>query len=616
MKSATWSRIVVSKIAGLAAAGMLAAMGGLAVAEPVHGLSVFGDLKYKPGFAHFDYVNPRAPKGGKLVTIGTQALDTFDSFNAFILKGDAAQGILELVYDPLMTRATDEPDAMYGLIAESADVAADKRSVTFKLRAEATFADGTPVTAEDCVFTLGALKQKGHPMYGSVLRNIATATAIDAHTVKYNFTGDELRDLPVVIASMPVLPKAFYDTHKFEETWLDRPLGSGPYKIGDYNQGTSVSFVRRPDYWAKDLNVMRGRFNFDEIRYDYFRLRTAAVQALKAGLLDLREEFTSKEWATGYDIAQVRDGRMLLKTLPDQNPSGTQGFWINARRAKFSDVRVRQALGYAFDFEWANKHLFYNAYKRTESFFENSALKAVGAPSSGETSLLEPLRDKLAQDVFGEAALPPISDGSGSDRRMMSEAGRLLTGAGYAIKDGKRYTPSGEIFAVEFLIQDPSSERILGGFVRNLERLGIAASVRIVDEAQYQRRMKSFDYDMIGSRFSMQMTPGPELQNFFGSTAAASEGSYNLAGIKDPVIDQLIQRVATAESRTQLQTAGRALDRVLRAGHYWVPNWYKAAHTIAFWDKFNWPDKQPPFDTGVIDTWWYDKEKAAKLVTN
>ncbi len=616
MKSATCSRIAVSKIAGLAIAGMLAAIGGLAIAEPVHGLSVFGDLKYKPGFAHFDYVNPRAPKGGKLVTIGTQALDTFDSFNAFILKGDAAQGILELVYDPLMTRATDEPDAMYGLIAESADVAADKRSVTFKLRAEAKFADGTPVTAEDCVFTLGALKQKGHPMYGSVLRNIATATAIDAHTVKYNFTGDELRDLPVVIASMPVLPKAFYDTHKFEETWLDRPLGSGPYKIGDYNQGTSVSFVRRSDYWAKDLNVMRGRFNFDEIRYDYFRLRTAAVQALKAGLLDLREEFTSKEWATGYDIAQVRDGRMLLKTLPDQNPSGTQGFWINTRRTKFSDVRVRQALDYAFDFEWANKHLFYNAYKRTESFFENSALKAVGAPSSGETSLLEPLRDKLAQDVFGEAALPPISDGSGSDRRMMSEAGRLLTGAGYAIKDGKRYTPSGEIFAVEFLIQDPSSERILGGFVRNLERLGIAASVRIVDEAQYQRRMKSFDYDMIGSRFSMQMTPGPELQNFFGSAAAASEGSYNLAGIKDPVIDQLIQRVATAESRAQLQTAGRALDRVLRAGHYWVPNWYKAAHTIAFWDKFNWPDKQPPFDTGVIDTWWYDKEKAAKLVTN
>ena len=602
---------------GFALAGALMAFHAAPViAEPSHGISVFGDLKYKPGFAHFDYVDPAAPKGGKFVTIGTQALDTFDSFNAFILKGDAAQGMLELVYDALMTRAADEPDSMYGLIAESADVAADKRSVTFKMRPEAKFADGTAVTANDCVFTFTALKSKGHPMYRNVLGNVETATALDPHTIRYTFTGDELRDLPQVVASMPVLPQAFYDTHPFEETWLHRPLGSGPYKIGDFNQGTSVTFVRRLDYWGLDLNVMRGRFNFDEVRYDYFRLRTAGVQALKAGVIDLREEFTSKEWATGYDIAPVRDGRMKLKTLPDQNPSGTQGYWINGRRGKFADIRVRQALEYAFDFEWANKNLFFNAYKRTQSFFENSPLKAVGQPTAAELALLEPFKGKLPPEVFGEPYEPAVSDGSGSDRKMMSEAGRLLTTAGYLIKDGKRVMPSGAPFDIEFLINDPSSARILGGFVSNLERLGITVTVRQVDEAQYLRRTKSFDYDIVSSRFSMQKTPGPELKNYFGSEAATYDGSFNMSGIKDPVVDQLMIKVATADTRENLQAAGRALDRVLRAGHYWVPNWYKAAHTIALWDKFGAPARAPHYDTGIVDTWWYDRDKAAKLVIN
>ena len=587
-----------------------------AAAEPSHGISVFGDLKYKAGFAHYDYVNPAAPKGGRIVTQGTQALDTFDSFNAFILKGDAAQGISELVYDTLMARAQDEPDSMYGLVAETADIAADRRSVIFKLRPDAKFADGTPITAADCVFSFNALKTKGHPAYGAILRNVAAATAIDARTVRYTFGGETLRDLPFIVASLPVLPEAFYRDHTFDESWLERPLGSGPYKISAFNQGTSVTFERRRDYWAAELNVNRGRFNFDEIRYEYYRARTASVQALKAGLIDVREEFSSKEWATGYYISAVKDGHMLLRTIPDHNPSGTQGYWINMRKPKFADARVREALGYAFDYEWANKNLFYNAYTRTTSYFENSALKAMGKPSAAELALLAPHKDKLPAIVFGEAQLPPVSDGTGADRRTMSVCGKLLSDAGYAIVDGQRRLPDGKPFEIEFLIEDPSSERILGRFADNLRRLGITVSMRTVDEAQYQRRRKSFDFDIISARFTMQMTPGAELPTFFGSDFASVDGSNNLAGIKDPVADALIQRIAMAKTREDLQTAGRALDRVLRAGYYWVPNWYKASHTLAVWNKFGWPDTQPLYDTGIIDTWWFDAVKAAKMAGN
>ncbi len=600
-----------------AAAGLLAMLSAVAaMAEPSHGLSIFNDLKYKKGFAHFDYVNPDAPKGGRLSTVGTAARDTFDSFNAFIVKGNAAQGLIELVYDSLMTRAYDEPDAMYGLLAESADVAADKRSVTFKLRPEAKFADGTQVTADDCVFTFKALKEQGHPMYGSVLRNVEAATAIDPLTVRYTFRGDELRDLPSVVASMPVLPRAFYVKHPFGETWFEPPLGSGPYRVDSFSQGSYVSFARRPDYWAKDLNVGRGRFNFDEIRYTYFRARVLGAEAVRAGQLDLREEFTSKEWATGYDIPAVRDGRLLLKTLPDKNPSGTQGYFINTRRAKFADPRVRLALNYAFNFEWAGKHLFYGAYKRTGSFFENSDLKAVGPPSPTELALLEPFRGTLSPEIFHTAFLPPVSDGSEVDRKSMAEAAKLLNAAGFAMKDGKRFTAKGEPFEIEFMTQDASSERILGGYVANLLRLGIVATIRQVDEAQYLKREKEFDFDILGARFSMQITPGPELKNFFGSAAANHEGSFNLAGINSPAVDALIADVAKASSRAELETAARALDRVLRGGHYWISNWYKAAHTIVFWNKYGWPERRPDYDPGIIDTWWFDKAKAAKLATN
>ena len=579
-----------------------------------HGLSAFGDLKYAADFTHFGWVNPNAPKGGRLATIGTAALTTFDSFNNFILKGDPAQG-LELLFDSLMTRAADEPDAVYGLVARSAELAADRKSVIFRLRSEAKFSDGSPITADDVAFTFATLKEKGHPNYRVLLRDVSQVEVVDPGTVRYIFTGTQIRDLPLTVASLPILSKAYYATHDFEQTTLEPPLGSGPYKLGDFRQGAFVSYRRRADYWAKDLPVTRGRFNFEEIRYEYYRDRTAALESFKAGAYDLREEFTSRDWATGYDVPAVRQGRIALITLPDENPSGAQGFFLNTRRAKLADVRVRKALDYAFDFEWTNKNIFYSLYKRTESFFENSDMKAAGKPSPAELALLEPFRAQLPADVFEAPYTAPVSDGSGQDRKLLREAARLLSEAGYEVKGGKRVDANGEVLNLEFLITDPVSERILLPYTKNLEALGIGASVRRIDPAQYERRVKSFDFDVVTTRYVLRLTPGAEMRNFWGSEAAKTEGSFNLAGINHAAIDALIAKAVEAKSREELVTATRALDRVLRAGHYWVPQWYKSAHNIAYWDKFARPELKPRYDRGIIDSWWYDADKAAKLKT-
>lgn len=601
-----------SRAIGVAVGVMLAGIGE-ATAAARHGWSVFGDLKYAEGFPHLSYVNPSAPKGGQMVTIGPGGLLTFDSLNAFILKGDAAQG-LELVYDTLMTRAYDEPDAMYGLVAETIDVAEDRSSATFRLRANARFADGSPITADDCVFTFEAIKSKGHPLRSAPLRDVVRAEALDARTVRYQFRGTETRDLPGIVGLLPVLPRKFYDMHKFEETWLEKPLGSGPYEVADFRQGSSITYKRRADYWAADLNVNRGRFNFDTIRFDYYRERAIGLQAVKAGNVDLREEFTAKDWATGYDVAAAKDGRLKLVTLPDKTPSGTQGFFINTRKAKFRDIRVRKALDLAFDYEWANKNVFYEQYKRTHSYFENSSLRAEGTPSNAEAALLEPFRSELPAGVFGPAYVSPVSDGSGMDRTQIGQAARLLSEAGWAVKNGRRTNAAGEVLSVEFLLQEPSFERVLAAYVPALGKaLGIDVSIRRVDDAQYQNRIKTFDFDIVTSRFSMLPTPGLELRQYFGAAAADMGGSRNLAGIKSAAVDALIERVAGAKNRDELTTAARALDRVLRAGHYWVPHWFKGTHTIAHWDKFGRPETKPDYDRGVLDTWWYDAERHAKL---
>jgi microcin C transport system substrate-binding protein len=581
--------------------------------EAKHGLSAFGDLAYPADFQHFKYVNPDAPKGGTFSLVGWGGVTTFDSLNNYILKGDAAQG-LELLFDSLMTRAEDEPDAMYGLVASTAEVADDGMSVTFKLRPEARFSDRSPLTADDVVFSFDTLKTKGHPVYAQTLADVVKAEAPDPHTVRYTFKGSLIRDLPLTVAGLPILSKAYYTTHDFAQTTLDPPLGSGPYVVGDVKQGRTITYKRNPNYWGKDLPVNRGRWNFDEIRFEYFRDRTAGMEGFKAGAYDFREEFTSKVWVTEYDFPAIRAGKVKKETLPDETPSGTQGFFLNVRRDQLKDPLVRKALDLAFDFEWTNRNLFYSLYSRTQSFFENSSMKAEGEPPPPEKSLLEGLGHHVSSEALGPAYIPPVTDGSGNNRDNLQEAGKLLDQAGWTVKDGKRVNDKGETLKLEILNFEPAFERVTAPFVKNLQLLGIDATMRMVDPAQYQRRLKSFDYDVTTERYQMRNTPGVELRSYFGADAAKLDGSLNLAGISDPAVDALIERVIAAKGRDELETAARALDRVLRAGHYWVPHWYKASNDIAYWDKFSRPDIKPRFDRGILDTWWYDPAKAAKLV--
>ncbi|HRD76160.1 MAG TPA: extracellular solute-binding protein [Hyphomicrobiaceae bacterium] len=581
---------------------------------PRHGLSVFGDLKYPADFKHFEYVNPNAPKGGKARFVGL----SFDSLNPFILKGDKPYGLgapVDLVYDSLMTPAADEPGSYYGLIAESADVAPDRKSVIFKMRPEARFADGTPVTSEDVVHTFDLLKTKGHPAYRlSLLKDVVKAEALGPHTVKYSFEGNRLRDLPITVASLAVTPKAFWAKQPFEETFLNvMPLGSGAYRVEKIDGNTSITYRRRDDYWAKDLPVNRGRYNFDEIQYIYIAERSLELQAILAGTYDIREEFTSRDWAAGYNVPAVKEGRLVRVTLPDETPSGTQGFFINTRRAKFADPRVRRALDYAFDFETTNRTLFFGLYERTVSYFENSDLKASGKPSPAELAVLEPFRASLPPEVFGEVYVPPKTDGSGNDTRNLREAVRLLNEAGFVLKGQKRVNAAGVELSIEFLITDATSERLLNPYVKNLNAIGITATMRRVDTAQYQRRVKEYDFDIANSRFVMSLNPGSELDNYFNSANAKTEGSRNLAGVSSPAVDALVARIGEAKTRDELVAASRALDRVLRAGHYWVSHWYKGTHHVAYWDKYDRPAIKPKYARAITDTWWFNAEKAAKL---
>jgi microcin C transport system substrate-binding protein len=584
-------------------------------AELKHGLSAFGDLAYPADFKHFAYANPDAPKGGAFSLVGWGGVTTFNSLNNYILKGDAAQG-LELLFDSLMTPATDEPDAVYGLVAESAQVADDRKSVTFYLRPEAKFADGTPVSADDVAFSFETLKEKGHPLYRQMLQDVVKVEALDPATVRYTFQGELVRDLPLTVAQLPIFSKAYYATRPFDETTLEPPLGSGPYLVDSIAQARTIVYRRNPDYWAKDLPINRGRWNFDKIRYEYFRDRTAGMEAFKAGFYDFREEFTSKVWATEYDFPAIRAGRVKKEVVPDETPSGTQGFFINTRRPHLQDSRVRQALDLAFDFEWTNRNVFYGLYDRTQSFFENSPMKAGGEPSKAERTLLAELGVPVPEEALGPAYLPAKSDGSGQDRNLLLQAGKLLDAAGFTVKNGVRVDAKGEPLKIEILGFEPAFERVIAPYERNLKLLGINARIRMVDPAQYQQRLKDFDFDITTQRYVMRGTPGVELRSYFGSQAAKMSGSLNLAGIADPAVDALIERVISAKSREELNTAARALDRVLRAGHYWVPHWYKPSNNIAYWDKFSRPETKPRFDRGILDTWWYDDGKAAKLAAS
>lgn len=579
-----------------------------------HGMSIFGELKYPPDFAHFDYVNPQAPKGGTFSQIGPTAaynasFYTFDTLNGYILKGNAPQG-LNLLFDTLMVRAFDEPDALYGLVAESVEISDDGNRLVFHLRDGARFHDGTPLTAEDAAFSFMLLKEKGHPLIAQNVKEMASAEAVDERTLAVTLTGKQTRDLPLFIAgTLPIFSKAFYTEQDFADASLTPPLGSGPYKVGDFRAGRFVSYARVADYWGQDLPVNRGQWNFDTVRFEYFRDRTAQFEAFKAGGYLFREEFTSKTWATEYDFPAVKDGRVKLLTLPDDTPSGAQGWFLNTRRPKFQDIRVREAIGLAFDFAWTNKNLFYDLYKRTESYFENSPMKATGEPDADELALLEPWRGEVPDAVFGPAVTPPESDGSGQDRALLRRAAALLDEAGWKIADGKRRNAAGEAFSIEFLDNDPMVERLVAPLAKNLRLLGIDARSRQIDSSQYQLRRDTYDFDVVMQRYSLSLTPGVEVRSYWSSDFAKIPGGRNLSGISSPAIDALIEQVIAAPTREAQIVAARALDRVLRAGHYWVPQWHKNVHNLAFWDKFAWPETKPRYDRGVLATWWAAETK-------
>ena len=579
-----------------------------------HAISMYGDLKYGPDFTHFDYVNPDAPKGGN-VKLG--ALFSFDSLNPYILKGTPAAGVGSylggsLIMESLMVGSQDEPFSEYGLIAESVEVPADRSWVAFNLRPEARWHDGEPITADDVVWTFETLMSEGHPLYRAYYANVVSAEKIDDHKVKFTFDQSGNRELPLIMGQLPVLPKHYYESHAFNETTLEPPLGSGPYRIKSVDPGRSITFELVDDYWGKDLPVNKGQNNIGTLRYDYYRDGNIAVESLKAHEYDFRQENNSRVWATAYTGPAVRDGLLILEELPDHTPSGMQAFVFNTRRDKFSDPRVRQALGYAFDFEWSNENLFYGQYARTRSYFSNSELAATDLPSEAELALLEPYRDQLPPEVFTEVYEPPVTDGSGNIRDGLRAAKQLLDEAGWTIRNGVLTGPDGQPMEIEILLVQPEFERVVQPFARNLERLGVKVTVRIVDSSQYQNRTDSFDFDLVVGGFGQSLSPGNEQRDFWGSQSADIEGSRNLIGIKSPVVDALIDKIIYAEDRESLITATRALDRVLLWNHYVIPNWHSRTYRIAYWNKFGRPQTQPLYSVG-FDTWWVDPELAAAL---
>jgi len=599
-----------SLLALSAAAGVSAAL-PLRAQQPQgerHGLSAFGDLKYPPNFPHFDYVNPNAPKGGVFSQIGSssqfnQNLETFNSLNIYSQRNDGALG-MEITFATLMVRALDEPDAMYGLAARSVSVSDDGLVYRFRIRPEARFHDGAKLTAQDAAWTITTLKSKGHKLFALLLRDVEAAEAENEEVLLVRLAKERGRETPLLVAGMPILSRKNFEGKNFDEATLTAPLGSGAYRVGRVEAGRYIEYQRVENWWGEKLNVSRGMNNFDVIRYEYYRDREAAFQGFTARNYLFREEFTSRTWATSYDFPAARDGRVKREVLPDQTPSGAQGWFMNTRREKLSDKRVRQAIALAMDFPWMNKNLMYGSYDRTYSYFQNSDMAAKGKPSPEELALLEPLRGKIDDAVFDEAYVPLEADGSGSDRVLLRRAGALLAEAGFEVKGGRRLTSKGEPFTIEFLNNSPTFEPHHSAIISNLKRLGIDASMRLVDPSQFQFRTQGFDFDITVQRFSTSSTPGESLRSFFSSEAAKLTGSRNLSGISDPAIDALIGKIVEAKSREQLTFACRALDRVLRANHYWIPQWNKASHWIAYWDVFARPKEKPRYGRAIPETWW------------
>jgi microcin C transport system substrate-binding protein len=574
-------------------------LAGATQAEPRHAITLYDEPpKYPANFQHFDYVNPDAPKGG---TLRQQSVGGFDSFNPFIPKGNAVG--VGLIYDSLTYHSPDEPFTEYGLLAERIDKAPDNSYVRFILNPKARFHDGTPVTAEDVIFTFNILLEKGDPMYRHYYADVAQVVAEDKLRVRFDFKHQDNRELPLILGQIQVLPKHWWATRDFSKGDLEPPLGSGPYRIGKVAPGSAVTFERVKDWWAKDLPVSRGLYNFDRIQVDFYRDSQVALEAFKAGQFDVNLEYSAKDWNTGYDSPALRAGKFVQLAIPNHNPAGMQGYVFNLRRPIFQDRRVREAIAQLFDFEWANKQLFYGAYKRTHSYFENSEMAATGLPSEAELKLLEPLRDKLPPEVFSQEFKPPVSDGSGIIREQSRRAYQLLTEAGYRIDNDKMIGPDGKQLAFEFLNFQPNLERVVLPFKRNLAELGIDLQIRRVDVSQYINRLRSRDFDMTSAIWPQSSSPGNEQREFWHSSSADNPGSRNLMGLRNPAIDQLVEGLIRSGSREELITHARALDRALLWGHYVVPNYYVDTWRVAYWKRFGRPPVTPLYDYGLM-TWW------------
>lgn len=576
---------------------------------PTHAIAMHGSPKYGPDFKQFDYANPDAPKGGT-IRYGTQG--SFDSFNGFISKGNSASGIGN-IYDTLMTSSADEAFTEYGLLAKSVEVPEDRSWVVFHLRPEARWHDGRSITAEDVKWTFETLIAKGAPGYKYYYADVNKVEILDPLSIKFTFKTNENRELPLILGQLMVLPKHYWENRDFSKTTLKPPLGSGPYKIDTFDTGRSISYTRVADYWGRDLPVNIGHNNFGEMRYEYFRDGNVAVEAFKGGAFDIRVENISKTWATAYDIPAVKNGLMIKESVVHERPQGMQGFIFNTRRDKFKDPRVRRALGYAFDFEWSNKNLFYGLYTRTRSFFDNSELAATGLPSADELKILEPYRGRIPDDVFTTEYNPPATKGDGRIRTNLKKADRLLKEAGWEIQGKDRVnTTTGEKLNFEIVLNQPAFERVVLPFAKNLERLGVKVHVRTIDDAQYTQRTRNFDFDMMVSGWGQSLSPGNEQRGFWGSNAADTPGSRNLIGIKDPVVDELIDKLINAQTRKDLVTRVRALDRVLVWSHYLIPNFHQSSDRLIYWNKFSHP-KIVPMQGTQLGTWWYDEAKAAAL---
>ena len=571
----------------------------MALPENMHGIAMHGDLKYPPDFSHFDYVNPEAPKGGRFKEA---SIGTFDSLNPFIVKGTVAEGT-GLLYDSLMTRALDEPFSQYGLLAEQLRVPEDRSWIEFDLHPEARFSDGHPVTAEDVVFTFDLLKKKGSPFFKSYYAGIQNVTALTAATVRFEFGASTNRELPLIVGEVPILPEHYWAERDFETPSLEPPLGSGPYLVDRIDPGRTIVYKRNPDYWGRDLAVNRGRHNFDYHQYDYYRDSTVALEAFKAGEYDFRSEHASKAWATGYTGAPFDDGRIIKEEIRHQNPVGMQGFIMNTRRTLFSQPEVRQALTYAFDFEWTNNNLFYGAYTRSHSYFSNSEMAADALPTPEELEILEPVRDQVPPEVFTRVYRAPSTNGSGNNRPQLRMALALLKQAGWKLEGGKLVDHQGTPFTFEILLVQKEFERVVAPFIRNLERLGISARIRIVDVSQYINRLRQFDFDMVVYGFGQSSSPGNEQRDYWHSSSADQPGSRNLIGIRNPAVDYLVEQLIAAPDRQQLVLRARALDRVLQWNHYVIPHYHISAYRIAYWNKFAHPAVTPAYDLG-LDTWW------------